>query len=183
MFNTEKDFQKLDYILLKESSVTLFHKKDLLDRAVKWLIENGYEIITFDCSKWQNIENFYKDFSEKLDFPKDYPAHNLDSLNDWMYDIEFNGSGKVLAFQNFELMLKGEFLKVAMHLLDILEKQSRENLLLGKRLLTLLQSNDAGVNIFDFGGTFAKWNRDEWLYKNRNITDKDIKNFEYRRNM
>lgn len=169
----------LDFILLRNGSVNIYNKIKVLDQDIEWLRANSYEIITFDCAQWKNKEQFYQEFSKKMHFPPEYSATNLDSLDDWMGDIEFNGFGKVLVFLNFEHLLRDVEERVALHLLDILELHSRENLLLGDRMIVLLQTNDAGIAIQGFGATSAKWNSKEFLYKDRNITGKDIKLYRY----
>lgn len=171
----------LDYYLLRDSSITLYHKADVLGQVLHWLKQQGYEIIGFDCNKWNTKEQFYEEFSAKLKFPEQYPATNLDSLNDWMSDIKFTGSGKVLALISFEHFLRSAE-REALHLLDILEIHSREALLFGDRLITLLQTNDPRIAFSSgFGARPAMWNNKERMFSDRGVTDKDIRYYDLER--
>lgn len=58
---------------------------------------------------------------------------------------------------------------IKVDVLDILEINLRTYLLFGRRHLTLLQSNDPEIQ-FKFVGTCpVRWNRREWLNKNRGL--------------
>ena len=94
-----------------------------------------------------------------------------------MGDIEFKGSGKILVFLNFEHLLQDIDEEAALNFLDILEYHSRENLLFGDRLITILQTNNTAIEIQGFGAGFVKWDG----RSNRSMDDKDIKIYEYKR--
>ncbi len=91
---------------------------------------------------------------------------NLDALND-AFGMDFDG-GLVLCFLRYDLLnaAKPEF---AQGVLDIIESNSRDHLLLGRRLLALVQSDDPRIRFEPLGARAAHWNRREWFDKNRGL--------------
>jgi hypothetical protein len=53
-------------------------------------------------------------------------------------------------------------------------------MLYGDRFATILHVNNPGIEISGFGQEYAKWNRNEHSYKDRNITAQEIKIYRYR---
>lgn len=56
---------------------------------------------------------------------------------------------------------------LAQAILDICANNARRFMLLGKRLLTLVQSNDPKISFEPVGATPVMWNSREWFNKNR----------------
>ena len=104
----------------------------------------------------------------QLDFP-DYFGHNLDALNDCMREISIpDEGGRCLVFDRFDAAAKsfGDF---AWHVLDIFANQSHQHLLVGKRLLVILQSDDPQPSFQPIGCTSPRWNPREWMNKDRGL--------------
>ncbi|HLM62072.1 MAG TPA: barstar family protein [Pyrinomonadaceae bacterium] len=162
------DFQQLDYALLQNGSINLYYRPKLLAEDVEWLATHNYQIDNFDCTAWQTEEDMYSAFATTLDFP-DYFGRNLAALNDCLRDIEVpKEGGRVLVFNCYDAFA-AKMPEVAWHVLDILETNSRTYLLFGRRLLTLLQSNDPEIQFKSVGACPVSWNNREWLKKNRGL--------------
>lgn len=162
------DFQQLDYALLRNGSINLYYRAELLGEDIEWLAAHSYRIDNFDCSTWQTEEDMYSAFAATLDFP-DYFGRNLAALNDCLRDIEVpKESGRILVFHRYDAFAV-KMPEIAWHVLDILEINSRTYLLFGRRLLTLLQSNDPEIQFKSVGACPVRWNNQEWLNKNSGL--------------
>jgi hypothetical protein len=92
---------------------------------------------------------------------------NLDALNDALRYLEVDPqSGLVFCFVRYDL-LRTASPELADGVLDMIERNSRDYLLYGRRLLALLQSDDPTIQFHPLGGRSATWNRREWLNKDR----------------
>jgi RNAse (barnase) inhibitor barstar len=162
------DFQQLDYALLQNGSINLYYRAEFLAEDVEWLAAHNYQIDNLDCTAWQNEEDMYSAFATTLAFP-DYFGRNLAALDDCLRDIEVpEKSGRVLVFHRYDAFA-AKMPEVAWHVLDILEVNSRTYLLFGRRLLTLLQSNEPEIQFKSVGACPVSWNGREWLNKNRGL--------------
>jgi RNAse (barnase) inhibitor barstar len=162
------DFQQLDYALLQNGSISLYFRTEVLTEDVNWLAARGYRIDNFDCTTWHTEDDMYSAFAATLDFP-DYFGRNLAALNDCLCEIEVpETSGRVLVFRRYDAFA-AKMPEVAWHVLDILESNSRTYLLFGRRLLTLLQSDDPEIQFESVGARPVSWNGREWLNKNRGL--------------
>ena len=81
--------------------------------------------------------------------------------------MQENG-GRVLVFHRYDAFAV-KMPEIALTVLDIIETNSRLFLLFGKRLLTLLQSDDPQIQFNAVGGYSVMWNNREWLNKNRGL--------------
>jgi RNAse (barnase) inhibitor barstar len=160
------EFQRLDWSLLQNGPITLYFKRAFLEEDVAWLVERGYEINRLDCGEWQEAGGALADLARVLRFP-DYFGGNLDALNDCFGDLSVpDGSGRAIVLEHFDVARArlGSFCSA---LLDILASQSRTHLLLGRRLMGLVQSDDPHISLAPVGATPVEWNRREWLDKAR----------------
>ena len=80
-FDSEADLEHdLDFRLLINTAVSLFHRRPVLDETTTWLAEQGYQVTILDASSWSSEADFHAAISEALDFPS-YYGRNLDALN------------------------------------------------------------------------------------------------------
>ena len=63
---------------------------------------------------------------------------------------------------------------LAWSVLDALETTSRRLLLTGRRLLSLVQSDDARIKFDRVGAMPVNWNPREWLDSDRGLAKKDV---------
>jgi RNAse (barnase) inhibitor barstar len=162
------DFQRLDYALLQNGSITLYYQIEFLAEDVAWLAAHGYRIDNFDCTDWQTKQDMLTAFASTLKFPS-YFGQNLDALNDCLSDVDVpENGGRVLVFQRYDTFA-AKMPDVAWTVLDIIETNSRLFLLFGQHLITLLQSDDPQIQFNAVGGCPVMWNNREWLNKNRGL--------------
>jgi RNAse (barnase) inhibitor barstar len=158
---------RLDWRILLNGAISLFSSQIALDEACKWFDEHQYLTYRFDCTRWTTEETFYAEMRETLNLP-DYCGGNLDSLSDCLADIAipYDG-GAIVVFDHFEAFVKGH-LQLAQGLLDIFEISSRRFLLIGQRLIALVQVDDPKIvfepvgacpvllNPIEYAGRFRK---------------------------
>ncbi|MCC6521953.1 MAG: barstar family protein [Polyangiaceae bacterium] len=160
-------WERLDYQALRDGAL-LYFSNDVLERDVAWLMGERYETQVFDCRTWKSELDFHRDVAVRLRFP-DYYGENLDAFNDCMRDLAVpDDGGTVLVFRGIDAFHRQRS-KVVWHMVDILLGTAHSNLLLGRRLLTFLQSDDPRFSLEPAGAWGVKWNRREWLDANRGL--------------
>jgi RNAse (barnase) inhibitor barstar len=162
------DFQRIDYGLMQNGSITLYFRPAVLSEEVKALKELNYQIDEFDCTTWNCVAEMHKQIAVKLNFPQ-YFGRNLDALNDCISDIEIpDESGRVLVLHRFDDFATREQ-ETAWHLLDIITRNSWLWLLEGKRFFALAQSDDPKTRFDNLGLQSTSWNGTEWLNSSRGL--------------
>ncbi len=165
---TKDDWNRLDYRLLRDHPVTLYHRQDVLDNDLRWFEEHGYKSHRFEASGWSTLDNFHLEVRAALGFP-DYYGRNLDAFNDCLRDLAISASGgTILVFVTFD-KFAAAFPEQAWVILDIIAQRSRRTLLHGRRLLALVQSDDPRIELRPVGATVVGWNPREWLKKDRGL--------------
>ena len=164
----ENEWQRLDLRLLQNSPVALYFRSEILSEDTAWLRNEGYLIDEFDCTKWHTESDFHNDAAARLAFP-DYYGHNLNAFNDCITDLDVpNDGGRAIVFRRFDLFAQREP-HVAQDILDIMTSASWHSLLFGRRLLTLVQSDDPRIAFEPVGAHPVMWNPREWLSSNRGL--------------
>jgi len=165
---THKDYNRLDYRLLQNSSVNLYWSAKILSEDLSWLKATGYVVHTFDCETWTDEKVIHDSFAKQLEFPRYYGA-NLDALNDCLGDLAIpDDSGLCIVFKRFDVVT-ARIPKASHNILDILECNSRKHLLFGRRLIVLAQSNDPKLSFAPIGAIAVSWNPKEFLNKSRGL--------------
>jgi len=167
---TENETDKLDWQLMQNGAVNLYFQMAILERDLSWLREHGYQIESIDC---QELPAFYRQMSIAFRFKEHFSyddwTGNLDALNDACRCLEIDSEGGlVLCFIRYDL-LKAASPDLAQGLLDIIESNSRDQLLFGRRLLALVQSDDPRIQFGPIGAKTANWNLSEESNKNRGL--------------
>ena len=85
--NEPEEFQRLDWSLLQNGTVTLYLRPEVLEEDVEWLKRHDYRVDSFDCSIWVGPSEMHEALSSGLEFPG-YYGRNLSALNDCIGDIE-----------------------------------------------------------------------------------------------
>ena len=168
--------QALDYRLVRDTFVTMFWKRSILDDTVRWLVERDYDVVTLDAGSWNSARDMFRDVAEALDFP-DYFGQNLDALNDCLRDVATgdygwrkDAAGLVLVLTGFETFAALDR-RTAQVMLDIFADRARGASLVGTRLICLIQSNDPRLSFEPVGAMPVMWNDAEWLdRKSRPLT-------------
>ena len=175
---TERDKyeHRLDWNILRDGGIALYWRRDFFDDDMLWLRQQDYQVFPFDCARWASHEEMHADFQRTLGFP-DYYGRNLDALNDCLGDLPVPHVGGIaLALTRFDAYAKGQGADLAGSgraeaeiVLDLLARASRFFLLTGRRLLTLVQTDDPRIGFELLGCISATWNHREWLNKNRGL--------------
>jgi RNAse (barnase) inhibitor barstar len=161
-------WQRLDLRLLQNSPITMYFGQDGLIEDTAWLAEHGYRIDRFDCTRWTTEESAHDSLSGALDFP-DYYGRNLNAFNDCLGDIDVpEDAGRVLVFTRYDVPAK-VMRSFAAALLDIIATQARLNLLFGRRLFALIQSDNPQLEFEPVGACPVMWNPREWMSKTRGL--------------
>jgi Barstar (barnase inhibitor) len=116
----------------------------------------------------------FDDVAARLDFP-DYFGRNLDALNDCMRDVasraygwRADATGLVIVLRGFDAFTSVDR-RIAQILLDIFADQARCAILIGNRIMCLVQSNDPRLSFDPVGAMPAMWNDAEWLNSKRGL--------------
>jgi RNAse (barnase) inhibitor barstar len=164
----------VDYRLVHNTFVTMFWNPAVLRETTAWLADHRYHVVTMDASGWSDPHDMHREFAVALNFP-DYYGRNLDALNDCMRDVAAGDYGVrpdatglalvLLSFEKFTAAQRG----TAQALLDIFAAQARNAALIGRRMMCLVQSNDARLNFEPVGATPVMWNDAEWPAAKRGL--------------
>ena len=164
----------VDYRLVHNTFVTMFWQRSLLDDTIRWLVDHDYDVVSLDAGAWRAAPDMFRDVAEALDFPA-YFGQNLDALNDCMHDVAKcdygwrpDATGLVLVLNNFD-QFAAVARRTAQIMLDIFADQARAALLIGNRLICLVQSNDPRIAFDPVGAMPVMWNDAEWLDAKRGL--------------
>ena len=166
------DRERLDWVLFQNGGVVLYHKQQVLAEHVAWLVREGYQLRELDAYTWNDARTFHEDVKRVFSFPSHY-TNNLASLVDALTDLDIPAGGAVaVQIRRYDRFAKAEP-HLAWSVLDALETTSRRLLLTGRRLLTLVQSDDPRIKFERVGAMPVNWNPREWLESDRGIGNRD----------
>ena len=165
---TAADRDRLDWVLFQNGGVVLYHKHQLLAEHAAWLVRENYQLRELDAHGWKDARAFHEDVKRVFQFPSHYTS-NLASLVDALSELEIPPGGAVAV----QMRRYDRFVKAEPHLswsvLDALETTSRRLLLTGRRMLTLVQSDDPRIKFERIGAMPVNWNPREWLDSDRGL--------------
>lgn len=156
--NEPEEWQRLDWMILRNGWACLYSKPDFLLIDVSWFRKERYRVIEFDCSTWKDDEALHADLKRRFRFPDTY-GNNFNALQDSLADVTVLGAGLVVVLHHFDAVEK----KTAQAILDRFAENARFHLLLAERIITLIQVDEAQVKYDAVGATPVVWNRYEWL--------------------
>jgi RNAse (barnase) inhibitor barstar len=168
--------EKLDFKILRDGGIALYWRTQYFQEDVGWLRSTGYNVIEFECADWDSVDKMHDSLSTIPTFPS-YYGRNLDALNECMCeDLEIAEEGGLcLALKHYDTFSKGPGAPVnskqgtAEIVLDILARACRCQMLIGRRLITLVQSDDPKVRFVGLDSVDAAWNRREWFDRDRDL--------------
>jgi RNAse (barnase) inhibitor barstar len=167
-----EDRERLDWQLFQNGGVVLYHKQQVLAEDAAWLVKAGYELREFDANGWTTSAAFHEDMKRVFSFPKHY-TNNLASLVDALAELQIAPGGAIaVQLRRYDRLAKAES-HLAWSVLDALETTSRRLLLTGRRMLSLVQSDDPRIKFDRVGAMPVNWNPREWLDTDRGIGRKD----------
>ncbi|WP_204039174.1 barstar family protein [Acrocarpospora phusangensis] len=164
----------MDYRLMADSPVTLFWRHSILDETTDWLLAHDYQVVRLAASDWLVETDMHQAFAAALDFPE-YYAGVLAALNDCLSDVAFcdygarpEATGLVLVMTGYDTFAE-RFPLVAEAVLDIIASNATTALLVGHRILCLVQSDNPRIAFGPLGAEYARWNDAEWLEDRRDL--------------
>ncbi len=158
----------LDYYLMRDGGIAIYHHAQVIDKDVEWLESHGYNIEQFDCTNWKTEKDMLNVLAQKLGFPQSSQS-NLDGLNDYLSDIDVpENGGLVLVFRRYDVF-NASHPSIAWQILDVFSTQSRFFLLFGKHLMVLIQSDDPNIKFNPVGSCPMQWNSKEWMNQKRGV--------------
>lgn len=153
--------ERLDFELLSGGGIALYHSKDVLAEDVAWLRREAYALRELACAAWNSEEAFHADVARTFEFPA-YYGLNMDAFADCLGDVDVpERGGLAVVLRGVERVRLREG-KLVAEVLDVFAGVIRWNLLLGRRLLVLAQSNDPRFALEPVGPVVVTWNRREW---------------------
>lgn len=166
--DSPSDRERLDWHLFQNGGVVLYHKHQLLTEHTAWLLREGYQLRELDANGWKDSRAFHEDVKRVFDFPAHYTA-NFASFVDSLAELEIAPGGAIaVLMRRYDRFAKAEP-HLAWSVLDALETTSRRLLLTGRRLLSLVQSDDARIKFERVGAMPVNWNPREWLDSDRGL--------------
>jgi RNAse (barnase) inhibitor barstar len=165
----------VDFRLVRNTFVTMFWRSSLLDETVGWLQSHAYRVVEFDAGSWSSDADMYDDVALALGFP-DYFGRNLDALNDCMSDVASGdygwdagvNTGVVIVLRAFDAFTAVDR-RTAQKMLHIFADQARSAILIGHRIICLVQSDDPRLTFEPVGAMPVMWNDDEWSNSRRDL--------------
>ncbi|GAA3569231.1 hypothetical protein GCM10022197_26910 [Microlunatus spumicola] len=166
--------QDLAYRLIRDSFVSLFWRRRVLQDALANLRGQDYEIVEIDASGRPSTLELLDRFSTALSFPA-YFGRNLNALNDCLGDVaegqygsDLRRTGLVLVLHHFDDFV-GDDPRDAQVVLDIVADQCRLGALIGHRMMCLVQTDDTRHDLAPVGRSRLAWNPAEWLWSQRGL--------------
>ena len=152
---------RLDWRILVNGSVSLYHDEDILKGDMEWLKNENYQLYILDFHIIKTREDFHEIVKGLLKFPH-YYGENISAFSDClMSDLLISQDERVA------VILKGfdEYYRrdegYAHEILERLELNSRRWMLYGNRFLTLVQIDDKDILIKGIGEHSIVWNLHE----------------------
>lgn len=169
-WNTEDEA----FRLVHNTFVTMFWQHGVLDQTVQWLLQHDYHVVSFDAGVWASPDDMFDDMAEQLDFPA-YFGRNLAALNDCMRDVASGDygwrpdvTGLVIVLKSFDRFASNDR-RTAQIILDIFADQARSAILVGNRIICLVQTDDPCLSFEPVGAMPVRWNDAEWLDAKRGL--------------
>jgi hypothetical protein len=150
------DCNRLDFEILAEGGVALYHEYEILGEDIAWLAVERYEVLQFDEASIDTIELFHAEIARKLG--RDDYAPTFEGLRDALSEVQVpHDGGYALVLQAVDqLMIENP---TAVHrLVELFAELSREFLLTGQRFVVLLQTDDPQITLPPFGARMLAWN-------------------------
>jgi len=120
-------------------------------------------VVEFDAATWDSVVDLLDDFAVKLAFPSQF-GRNLDALNDCVRDVASHvygwraeATGLVVVLRNFDALAALDR-EVAHRVLDIVANRARSAMLIGNRVLCLVQADDGRLVLDPEGAVPVVWN-------------------------
>lgn len=152
--------ESFDWLMMRRGPIQKYFSPEVLKKNIDELERMRYQIIDISVSNWTN-DNAHKRIREAFNFP-DYYGENRAAFRDCLDDkFDRKQNGLVIVLRHFDnLYLRDK--SFSDDLLDDIVKVTWTWLLAGKKLITMVQSEDPDFEIDKVGGFEPLWNGNEW---------------------
>jgi RNAse (barnase) inhibitor barstar len=164
----------IDFRLVQNTFITMYWRSSLLGETVDWLRSQSYAVVEFNAGSWTSAAGMLDDLAERLQFPA-YFGRNLDALNDCMRDVAYHeygwaadATGLVIVLRSFDAFVAADR-RTAQIVLNIFADQARSAILVGNRLICLVQSNNPQLSFDPVGAMLVMWNDAELVNSSRGL--------------
>lgn len=141
-----------DLRLLTNGPVILYLRPEILEEDVAWLLRHRYTVHRLASDTWEVETDSLAAVADALGFPPNWGRKNFSGFWDCLHTIAWNSeSDTALVFARFDRFSQ-RFERYSQLLLDYLARASWHFLLTGRRLIVLIQSDDATIRFDDVGG-------------------------------
>lgn len=155
-----------DIEILRDGPICMYYKNSILDEDVNWFYENRFEVYDINVKDW-NRKNYQDNLKKAFDMP-DYYGGNSNAFEECLNEkIYSRYQGLVIVLRRIDEFLNNDS-NSSINMLDIIARESRFWLIEGKKLITLIQSNEPFLELPKLGGIEPVWNAQEWMNDSRN---------------
>ncbi|WP_347159786.1 barstar family protein [Pontibacter chitinilyticus] len=155
--NEPGEWQRLDWQILRNGWACLYHRPEFLLIDISWFRKERYRVVEFDCSRWGDEAAMQADLKLRFRLPESFDS-NLDALKDSLTEFNITGAGLVVVLHHLDVVAQ----ETAQALLDTLAENARYHLLIGERVLTLVQVDAAQATYTTAAAKPLPWNPHEW---------------------
>ena len=159
--------ERVDWRLLYNSYITLFHGHHPLSETIDWLSANDYEVHELDASGWITMQDALIAISQAFGFQDEINGVSVDAFSDVLSDVAvFNHDrdsgtpGTALVLRRFDAFVQRQS-QSAIVLLDVFANTARGAMLVGHRMMCLAQSEDPDLELPPVGAIGITWNQSE----------------------
>lgn len=153
----KRDWEEEDWQFLQNGAVNLFWRRNGFAEAKAILKACDYHLLEADCT---SVEDLIKAFNVQEGWTW---GGNLNAFNDYLTDLTMSASGRAAICLSGYQRLVAEDPEFARTILETIEDNSRYHLLLGRRVVGLIQTDDANYETGPLGGRAGSWNQKEWF--------------------
>lgn len=159
--------QNFDWLLVRDGPIVKYFSSQVLEEDINELDKIRYQIIDLSVSSW-TTDNAHKRIKEMFGFP-DYYGENRAAFRDCLNDkFDRKCNGLVIALRHFDSLYYREK-SFSEDLLDDIVSVTWTWLLAGKKIITLIQSDNPDFGIDKVGGFKPSWNQKEWANSAREV--------------
>ena len=138
--------------MFRDGAVAFLHDIPVLDKLTRDLTERGYIVHNVDC-RIENERDLEHELRRRLNL---HAGFGLDAFNSQMGDIEFpDCKGIVIALTSIDEYY-ARFPSYFWNIVDILANHCRYRMLLGERLLVMLQTSDQNITLAPVGAVLPR---------------------------
>ncbi len=156
--NEPEVWQRLDWMILRNGWACLYFKPEFLLIDTSWFRQERYRVLEFNCTTWVNEAAIHEDLKRRFRFGASYEA-TLEALKASLSEHDVTGGGLALVLHHFDAVEK----KLGQAILAIFAEKARYHLLLGERVVTMVQVDDAHAKYDAVGAMPVVWNPHEWV--------------------